>query len=42
MTNHAEQVLELFDWTGLEVEFQPITLDRFKQLLLEALGKTAG
>jgi hypothetical protein len=37
MTAHAEQILELFDWTGLEVEFQPITLDRFKQLLESAL-----
>lgn len=33
MTLHAEQILELFDWTGLEVEFQPITLDRFRGLL---------
>ena len=30
MTQHAEGILELFDWTGLEVEFHPITLDRFK------------
>jgi hypothetical protein len=40
MTNHPEEILELFDWTGLEVEFQPITLDRFKGLLLDALSKT--
>jgi hypothetical protein len=33
MTEHAEQILELFDWTGLEVEFHPISLDRFKGLL---------
>jgi hypothetical protein len=37
MTQHAEEILELFDWTGLEVEFRPITLDRFKGLLKNAL-----
>jgi hypothetical protein len=42
MTNHPEEILELFDWTGLEVEFQPITLARFKGLLLDALSKTNG
>ena len=36
-TQHAEEILELFDWTGLEVEFHPITLDRFKGLLEDAL-----
>jgi hypothetical protein len=40
MTHHAEEILELFDWTGLEVEFQPITLDRFKGLLVDALSTT--
>jgi hypothetical protein len=40
MTRHAEEILDLFDWTGLEVEFQPITLDRFKGLWEDAL--TAG
>jgi len=38
MTQHAEEILELFDWTGLEVEFHPITLDRFKGLLKDALS----
>jgi hypothetical protein len=38
MTNHADQILELFDWSGLEVEFQPITLDRFKRLLKDSLS----
>ena len=38
MTEHAEEILELFDWTGLEVEFHPITLDRFKGLLEDALS----
>jgi len=38
MTHHAEEILELFDWTGLEVEFHPITLDRFSGLLTDALS----
>jgi hypothetical protein len=37
-TQHAEEILELFDWTGLEVEFRPITLDRFKRLLVDSLS----
>jgi hypothetical protein len=37
MIYHAEEILELFDWTGLEVEFHPITLDRFKGLLVDSL-----
>jgi hypothetical protein len=40
MTLHAEQILELFDWSGLEVEFHPITLDRFKGLLQDVLSET--
>jgi hypothetical protein len=40
-TEHAEEVLELYDWTGLEVEFHPITLDRFKRLLRQALAPRA-
>jgi hypothetical protein len=40
MTERAEEILELFDWTGLEVTFHPITLDRFKGLLTDSL--TAG
>jgi hypothetical protein len=31
-------ILELFDWTGLEVEFHPIALDRFRGLLADALS----
>jgi hypothetical protein len=38
MTHHAEEILELFDWAGLEVVFHPITLDRFKGLLTDALS----
>lgn len=42
MAQHAEEILELFDWTGLEVEFHPITLDRFKGLLIDALSIPVG
>ncbi len=38
MIDHAEEILELFDWTGLEVDFYPITLDRFKGLLADSLA----
>jgi hypothetical protein len=38
MAEHAEDILALFDWTGLMVEFHPITLDRFKGLLRDALS----
>ena len=38
MAQHAEEILELFDWAGLELEFHSITLDRFKGLLKEALS----
>jgi hypothetical protein len=38
MMQHPEDILELFDWTGLEVEFYPVTLDRFKGLLADALS----
>jgi len=38
MIQHAEDILKLFDWTGLEVEFRPITLDRFKGLLIDSLS----
>jgi hypothetical protein len=38
MAQHAEEILELFDWTGLEVEFHPITLDRFEGLLMDSLS----
>ena len=37
MTHHAEEILELFDWMGLEADFQSITMDRFKGLLTDAL-----
>ena len=37
MIQHAEEILELFDWTGLEVEFHTISLDRLKGLLVNSL-----
>lgn len=37
MAEHPEEILELFDWTGLEVTFEPITLDRFKGLIADSL-----
>ena len=37
-TERVEEILELFDWTGLQVRCQPISLDRLKALLLEALN----
>jgi len=39
MTEHAEEILEIFDWTNLMVEFHPITLDRLKGLLVDALSQ---
>jgi hypothetical protein len=38
MAHRPDEILELFDWTGLEVDFHPITLDRFKGLLHDALS----
>jgi hypothetical protein len=38
MIDHPDDILELFDWTGLEVEFRSIRLDRFKGLLSDALS----
>jgi hypothetical protein len=39
-TERVEEILELFDWTGLQVRCQPISLDRLKGLLLDALNAT--
>jgi len=33
----VEDILEILDWTGLQVHCQPITLDRLKGLPLDAL-----
>lgn len=38
MTQRPDEILELFDWTGLEVEFYPITLDHLRGLLLDSLA----
>jgi len=38
MAQRPEEILELFDWTGLDVEFHPILLDRFGGLLTDALS----
>jgi hypothetical protein len=40
MAHHAEEILELFDWASLEVDFHPITLDRFQGLLKNALNSS--
>ena len=37
-TERVEEILDLFDWTGLQVRCHPISLDRLKRLLLEALN----
>ena len=42
MIHHAEEILELFDWTGLEVEFHTIGLDRFRRLLTDAMARAGG
>jgi hypothetical protein len=42
-TERVEEILELFDWTGLQVRCHPISLDRLKRLLLDAIdGVGAG
>jgi hypothetical protein len=38
MVQRPEEILDLFDWTGLEVEFHPIGLDRLRGLLTDALS----
>ena len=37
LSEHPVEILELFDWTALKVEFHEISLDRLKKLLLECL-----
>jgi len=39
-SERVEEILELFDWTGLQVRCQPISLDRLKGLFLEALNRS--
>ena len=42
MAEHAEELLEYSDWMGIPIQPYPITLDRFKSLLLEQAEKLAG
>jgi hypothetical protein len=42
MEEHTEELLEYSDWMGIPMRAQPITLDRFKSLLTNALGKLDG
>jgi hypothetical protein len=42
MIEHAEEILEIFDWTGLGVEFHPISLDRLKDLLVACAANGGG
>jgi hypothetical protein len=42
MAEHAEKLLEYSDWRGIPIQPYPITLDRFKSLLLEQAEKLAG
>ena len=37
MDRQPERILELFDWTAITVEFQKISLERLKKLLLDCL-----
>ena len=37
LSDHPVEILELFDWTALAVEFYEISLTRLKKLLLECL-----
>jgi len=39
INEHPERILELFDWTAVEVEFQQISLERLKGLLLDCLKR---
>ncbi len=38
VAEHPEEILELFDWTGLEVTFESVSLERFKGLLADSLA----
>ena len=41
MAEHPEEFLEYCDWMGIPMQAAPVTLDRFKSLLTEALVKSA-
>ena len=36
MNDHPEEFLEYSDWMGIPILGSPVTLDRFKGLLLDA------
>lgn len=38
INERPEEILELFDWTGVEVEFQKISLGRLKRLLEDCVA----
>jgi len=39
MTEHPEEFLEYSDWMGIPIQPYPVTLDRFKSLLVEQAEK---
>ena len=42
MTEKPEEFLEYSDWMGIPIQPYPISLDRFKSLLLDAVNQLAG
>jgi Protein of unknown function (DUF1638). len=42
MGEHPEEFLEYSDWMGIPIQPYPVTLDRFKSLLLEQANKLQG
>ena len=42
MNEHPEEFLEYSDWMGIPIQPYPITLDRFKSLLLEKASELQG
>jgi len=42
MTEHPEEFLEYSDWMGIPIQPYPITLDRFKSLLVEKASELQG
>jgi hypothetical protein len=42
MAEHPEEFLEYSDWMGIPIQGYPITLDRFKSLLLEQAKRLEG
>jgi hypothetical protein len=42
MTEKPEEFLEYSDWMGIPIQHYPISLDRFKSLLIDAANQLAG